>query len=275
MTEWRDGRGPRDLARGPERPPGTEADLGAGLQVHSIETFGTHDGPGIRVVLFLQGCPFKCVYCHNPDTQACTAEKGRWYDTEEILSLLERQRPYFAGGGGLTVSGGEPTLQADALIELFIEAHARGFHLALDTNGAVWSNAVNRLYDLSDLVILDVKHIDDGWHRKLTGASNCNVLRNAAYRERSGRPLWLRYVLVPGWSDQPEYLAAWARYFSRFSTVQRVELLPYHTFGVHKYDALGMPYALPAVEPPSPAQVETARAILADYLGEGPELVVG
>lgn len=237
------------------------------LDVHSVETFGTHDGPGIRLVLFLQGCPLRCLYCHNPDTQACRGEQARRYSTAQVLELLERERPYFVGGGGLTVSGGEPTLQAEGLLELFAAAGEGGFHRALDTNGAIWSEAVNRLYDLTDLVILDVKHIDDGRHRLLTGAGNRNVLRNAAYRERSGRPLWLRYVLVPGWTDQHAHLERWARHFAGYRSVERVELLPYHTLGVHKYAALKLPYALEGVAPPTAEQVAAARVVFERYLG--------
>jgi len=236
------------------------------LRVHSIETFGTHEGPGIRLVVFLQGCPLRCVYCHNPDTQACQGEKAHLYTSDEIMEWLERERPFFSRGGGLTVSGGEPTMQVEGLLELFTEAKEKGFHLALDTNGILWSEEVNRLYDLTDLVILDVKHINDGWHRKLTGDSNRNVLLNAAYREQSGKPMWLRYVLVPGWTDQPEYLESWADHFDGYKTVERVELLPYHTLGVHKYAALGRPYALTGVQPPSREQVEAARAIFARHL---------
>jgi pyruvate formate lyase activating enzyme len=236
------------------------------LLVHSIETFGTHDGPGIRLVVFLQGCLLQCLYCHNPDTQPCTSELARKYTSDQILDLLERERPFFARSGGLTVSGGEPTLQVEGLLELFPQAHSRRFHLALDTNGVIASPEVDRLYDITDLVILDVKHIDDAWHRRLTGCGNVNVLRNAAYREQTGKPMWLRYVLVPGWSDQPEFLLAWARHFAEYRSVERVELLPYHTLGVHKYAALGRPYGLPNVLPPSKKSVEQAREIFSGYL---------
>ncbi len=243
------------------------------LKVHSVETFGTHDGPGIRLVLFLQGCAFRCVYCHNPDTQSCANDQGTPYSTEQVLRLLEKQRSYFRNRGGLTVSGGEPTLQADELITLFAAAKERGFHLALDTSGAVWSPAVNRLYDLTDLVILDVKHIDDAWHRKITGAGNRNTLRNADYREHSGKPLWLRYVLVPGWTDQPEFIEAWARHFSGYRTLERVEVIPYHTFGVHKYAAMGLRYPLRGVVPPTAEQVDRAVGIIAHHLGQIPQLI--
>lgn len=234
------------------------------LRVHSIETFGTHEGPGIRLVLFLQGCPLRCVYCHNPDTQSPDGEGAKSYTSEEILHILERQRPYFGRHGGLTVSGGEPTLQAEGVLELF--RAAADFHRALDTNGVIESALVHELYDITDLVILDVKHIDDAWHRRITGSGNGSVLRNADYREASGKPMWLRYVLVPGWTDQPEFLEVWARHFARFRTVERVEILPYHTLGVHKYEAMGRPYALQGVVPPLPRQIEKARAIFARHL---------
>jgi pyruvate formate lyase activating enzyme len=236
------------------------------LRVHSIETFGTHEGPGIRLVVFLQGCPLRCLYCHNADTQALEGEGSELYANAQILDLLERQRPFFSRGGGLTVSGGEATLQAEPLLELFTEARANGFHVTLDTSGILFSPAVNRLYDLADLVILDVKHMDDGWHRRLTGGGNANVLRNAAYREQTGKPLWLRYVLVPGWTDQPEHVEAWARHFAGYQSIERIEILPYHTLGVHKYAALGRTYALDGVPPPTPAQVDATRKIFARYL---------
>ncbi len=235
------------------------------LRVHSIETFGTHEGPGIRLVLFLQGCPLRCVYCHNPDTQPVEGGVAADYTSGQILEILERQRPFYRNGG-LTASGGEPTLQAEGVMELFALARERGFHTALDTNGVIWSALVNRLYDGTDLVILDVKHIDDAWHRRITGSGNENVLKNAAYREQSGRPMWLRYVLVPGWTDQPEHLEGWARHFAGYRSIERVEILPYHTLGVYKYEALGRPYALFGVKPPTAEQVEAARAIFAPYL---------
>ncbi len=242
------------------------------LKVHSVETFGTHDGPGIRLVVFLQGCPLRCVYCHNPDTQPLSTNKTKEYSVEEIIELLEKQRPYFKQKGGLTVSGGEPTVQAEQLVELFIQAKARGFHVALDTNGVIFSEKVKQLYDLTDIVILDVKHINNDWHRKLTKGSNENVLRNAEYRELSGKPLWLRYVLVPGWTDQPQYLEEWAQFFKDYKTLERVEILPYHTLGVHKYEALGMNYELTGVETPTNQQVADAKKIFETYL---PNVVIG
>ncbi|MCC6711416.1 MAG: pyruvate formate lyase-activating protein [Candidatus Pacebacteria bacterium] len=236
------------------------------MLVHSIETFGTHDGPGIRLVVFTQGCLFACAYCHNPDSQPLKTKQAKEVTTAEILQLLEKEKPYFGKTGGLTVSGGEPTVQATAIKELFQAAQQAGFHTTLDTCGAIYKQDINQLYDLADLVMLDVKHIDETWHQKLTGHSNKNVLKNAAYREQTGKPMWLRYVLVPGWTDQPEYLEQWAKYFSDFKTVERVELLPYHTLGVYKYAELGLPYKLAGVEPATKEQAEQAKAIFDQYL---------
>lgn len=242
------------------------------LRLHSLETFGTHDGPGIRLVLFTQGCPLRCVYCHNPDTQAYQTAESKVFTTADIMELLEKQRPYFAHGGGLTVSGGEPTAQTEALIELFTAAKAAGFHVALDTNGVFFSPEVNQLYDLTDVVILDVKHINDRWHQKVTGGSNVPVLQNAAYREQTGKELWLRYVLVPGWTDQPEYIEQWAKTFADYKSLKRVEILPYHTMGVHKYKSLGIPYVLEGVVPPKTESIEKTKQIMEQYL---PNVIVG
>lgn len=236
------------------------------LHVHSIETFGTADGPGIRLVVFLQGCQWNCLYCHNPDAKLLKSKVSKEYSVDDILDLLEKQRPYFRDKGGLTVSGGEPTLQAAELILLFQACREQGFHTAVDTNGAIVSDQVKQLYDLADLIILDVKHIDEAGHRKLTGASLSTVLANANYREHSGKPMWLRYVLVPGYNDQPEVVEAWAKFFANYKTVERVDILPYHTLGVHKYEALGIPYQLEGVEPPDEATIERVKKTFEKYL---------
>lgn len=237
------------------------------LKIHSIDTFGTHDGPGIRLVVFVQGCPFHCVYCHNPDTQDLKTTKMQLIGTDDIIALLKKEKDYFGQTGGLTISGGEPTLQAHDLIPLFKECHKQGFNTCLDTCGAIFNEEVNQLYDLTDIVMLDVKHIDPTLHQKITGFSNENTLKNAAYREASGKTMWLRYVLVPGWSDQVEHLEAWAKYFANYQTLQRVEIIPYHKLGVFKYEALGRPYQLEGVEPPSKTETAKAKQIFIKYLG--------
>lgn len=240
------------------------------LKIHSIETFGVHDGPGIRLVIFAQGCPFRCLYCHNPDTQDLETEQTKTKTIAEILDLLEREKPYFGKNctqGGLTISGGEPTLQAKVLTSLFKKAKERGFHTCLDSCGAIVSKAVEELYRFTDLLLLDVKHIDADWHRKLVGQSNAKVLENAKIREKSGREMHLRYVLVPGWTDQEKHLIAWAKYFSHFKTVSKVEILPYHELGKHKYQELGREYHLADTKAPSKEEIAKAKNIFTEYLG--------
>lgn len=235
------------------------------LSVHSVETFGTQDGPGIRLVIFTQGCNFRCLYCHNPDTQESVGQ-AKPMETSEIIELLERQRPYLKNGGGLTVSGGEPTLQIDGMIDLFIKAKAAGFHTCLDSNGSIYTDQLRELYQVTDLLLLDVKHIDPTIHQKLTGQSNENVLKAAALRESLQSPMWLRYVLVPGWTDQEEYIKSWAQHFQAYQTVEKVEILPYHSMGVFKYEALHRPYYLEDVEPPTPAVINQAKEWMEAYL---------
>ena len=233
------------------------------LQVHSIETLGTHEGPGIRLVVFLQGCNINCLYCHNPDTKSLAG--GREMTVSEILELAERQRPYFGDNGGVTISGGEPTLKANELIVLFGELKKRGIHTALDTNGTIDTGAVRELYALTDLLLLDIKHINNIWHRKITDTTNDVVMRMAKYREESGLPVWLRYVLLPGYTDQEEYLLEFGRIFTDFGTVERLEILPYHTLGVQKYEALSESYQLVGVTAPSLSAVKRARDVLLKY----------
>lgn len=235
------------------------------LRIHSIETFGTADGPGIRLVVFTQGCLFRCLYCHNPDSQPIESDAAHELKLDDLLLRLENERPYFKQTGGVTFSGGEPTVQAKTLLEFFPAISAARFHITLDTCGAIHDQTVRSLYDQTDLVILDVKHIDPEKHLQLTGHSIDTVLANAAYRESTHKPLWLRYVLVPGYTDQLEALEKWAQTFTQYQSVERVELLPYHTLGVHKYAQLGRPYPLVGVQPPTAEQIHQAEVILKQY----------
>ena len=236
----------------------------ASLRVHSLETMGAQDGPGLRLVVFTQGCHMRCVYCHNPDT--LSLEGGSVIAVDELVARALRQKRYFGTNGGVTISGGEPTLHRESLLLLFRALHAEGIHTCLDTNGLIFDDALKALYAETDLVLLDIKHIDDAAHRRLTGVSNEVPLQAAAYRESTGKPLWLRYVLVPGWSDQPEFLEAWANHFSTYKSVERVEILPYHQLGVHKWSSLGMTYKLEGVQPPDQAARERAKSIFSRHL---------
>lgn len=235
------------------------------LSVHSIETFSTNDGPGIRLVVFIQGCNFRCLYCQNPDTQPLTSNKAKRISSKAILKTLQNQKPYFKNQGGLTISGGEPLLQANKIIKLFKLVKAHGFHTAIDTNGSIFSSTSKKLFDLADLVILDVKHINNTWHQKLTGASNINVLKSAGYREATKKPMWLRYVLVPGFTDQQKYIHQWGQHFQPYKTIEKVEIIPYHTLGLHKYTELGQKNPLPGTKPPTKHQTQTTKEILSKY----------
>jgi len=234
------------------------------MRIHSIETFGTHEGPGIRLVVFLQGCNLCCAYCHNPDT--INLKGGREMSVSEIMTLLTEQKPYFSNGGGLTISGGEPTLQAAELIKLFTEVKKAGYNTALDTNGTILTADVKKLLSLTDLALIDLKHIDSTWHQKLTGQGNETVLKTIEFREDSQQVFWIRYVLVTGWTDQVKYLEQLAKYLSQFKYLERLEILPYHNLGVHKYKELGLEYRLKDVTPATIQDVERAADIFKKYL---------
>ena len=232
--------------------------------VHSFESFGTVDGPGIRFVVFLQGCPMRCLYCHNPDTWQVGA--GKQYTAQEVAANALKYKSYFAGGGGVTVSGGEPMLQAEFVTEIFTILKSNGVHTALDTSGIMFNRldkeVVDKLLSVTDLVLLDIKHIEDNEHFKLTGHSNVNVLAFAKYLSDIGKDTWIRHVLVPGITDDDRYLNALAQFISQLKTVKKVEVLPYHTMGVNKYEKLGKKYALEGVQAPEKERVENAKNIL-------------
>lgn len=233
------------------------------LRVHSYESMGTFDGPGLRLVVFLQGCNFRCLYCANPDTiEACG---GQPTPPEEILRMAVDQRPFFGRRGGVTFSGGEPTFQARALVPLLRMLREEGIHTCTDTNGSLWNPDVEELFTLADLVLLDVKQANPERHRLLTGRDNAQTLRTAAWLEEHGKPFWLRYVLVPGYSDAEEDIRALGRELGGYGSLQRVELLPYHTLGVHKYEAMGLEYRLRDVRENTPEELDRAAALLREY----------
>lgn len=233
------------------------------LRVHSIETFGTHEGPGIRVVVFLQGCHLRCLYCHNPDTWAIKG--GKEMENKYILDLLDRAGPYFKEKGGLTVSGGEPLVQRAQLISLFTEAKKKGFNTVLDTNGSILDDFSKRLLEVTDLVLLDIKHINNKVHEQLTQISNEVPLKFAEYCRGIKKDVWLRYVLVPGVTDQAEHLHQWGKQFENYSNIKRVEILPYHTLGVYKYKELGIDYALKNVASPTVESINKTQSIFREY----------
>lgn len=214
--------------------------------------------------MFLQGCNFRCLYCANPDTIDLKGE-SRETDPEEIVRMAMSQKAFFGKKGGVTFSGGEPTLQAKALIPLFRRLKEQGIHICVDTNGSIWNEDVEELLGLTDLVLLDVKEFDDSRHRALTERSNAQTLRTAGWLEQNGRPFWMRYVLVPGHSSFEEDIRALGRHFKDFRMIQRVEILPYHTLGVHKYEAMGKKYRLEGVKENTPEQLDAAKRIFDEY----------
>lgn len=233
-------------------------------RVHSFESFGTVDGPGIRFVVFMQGCPMRCLYCHNPDTWV--KEGGKEYSAEEVAANALKYKSYFSGGGGVTVSGGEPMLQAAFVEELFTILKNNDIHTALDTSGIMFRadnpHAYDSLLKVTDLVLLDIKHIDGAHHKELTGHANENILAFAKYLSDMDKPVWIRHVLVPEYTDDDTYLNRLADFIKTLKNVKKVEVLPYHTMGVTKYERLGKEYPLKGVEPPSKERVANARAIL-------------
>lgn len=233
------------------------------LRMHSLETFGTHDGPGVRMVVFVQGCQFRCLYCQNPD--ALDVKGGTLVEIDELVERAVRQKSYFGKVGGVTVSGGEPLLQRSKLITFFKQLQEKGINTCLDTNGRLNNLQVHELLDYTDLILLDVKHINDEIHHQLTGLTNKNTLDLAAYRESTGKRMWLRYVLVPGWTDQEQYLEEWGQRFAGYKTVERVEILPFHQLGLHKWQLLGMDYPLIDTPTPSPEIKQQALTIFRKY----------
>lgn len=232
-------------------------------RIHSYESFGTVDGPGIRFVVFMQGCPMRCKYCHNPDTW--NADGGREVTAEEVAAEALKYKSYFAERGGVTVSGGEPLMQLDFLIELFTLLKRKNIHTCVDTSGICFDGndpRYERLLALTDLFLLDVKHIADEAHRELTGRSNEKPLAFARYLNAHKKPMWIRHVLVPGLTDDDGALRELRAFLDTLECVERVEVLPYHTMGVQKYRALGRAYPLEGVRPPSPERVDNAKRIL-------------
>ncbi|KGL49739.1 pyruvate formate-lyase-activating protein [Porphyromonas cangingivalis] len=234
------------------------------IRVHSFESMGTFDGPGLRLVVFLQGCNFKCLYCANPDTIPI-GSGGKLIPIEEILRRAISEKPFFGKRGGVTFSGGEPTVQAKELIPLCRMLKANGIHICIDTNGSISNDHVRELISLVDMVLLDCKEFDPIRHKAITQRENTQVLKTAEYLASIGKPVRLRYVLVPGYTDFTEDLEAWGAHFSQYKNIDRVEVLPYHTYGKHKYESMGSEYLLEAVREPSPEEIDSAKAILSKY----------
>lgn len=235
-------------------------------RVHSVESFGSVDGPGVRYIIFLQGCHMRCKYCHNPETWSM--EGGSMQTPQEAFDKAYRYHNYWKNKGGITVSGGEALLQIDFVTELFKIAHANGVNTTLDTSGNPFTpeepfiSKFNELMKYTDLFMLDIKQIDDNKHKELTGWTNNNILQLAEYLSDNGKDMWIRNVLVPGYTDDEEDLIKLRDFVKGLKTVKRFEVLPYHTLGVFKWENLGIPYSLEGVKPPTKELIEKANNIL-------------
>ncbi len=235
-------------------------------RIHSFESFGTVDGPGIRFVLFLQGCPLRCQYCHNPDTWA--KDGGKEITVEEVLKHYAANAPFYKNGG-ITVTGGEPLLQMDFVLELFTAAKAKGIHTCIDTSGITFQREnpavvekFDKLMEVTDLVMLDIKHIEPEAHKVLTGASNKNVLDFANYLAEKKIPVWVRHVVVPTLTDSEEEWKKLGEFLATLPNLQALDVLPYHTLGVKKYESLGIDYPLKGIEPLDRAEAVRARKLI-------------
>ena len=241
--------------------------------IHSIETFGTVDGPGVRFVVFFQGCPMRCQYCHNPDTWEMS--KGKEKSVDEILAMFERNRTFYKTGG-ITATGGEPMVQMDFLLELFSKAKEKGVHTCLDTSGIMFAEdreseafaKIEKLMEVTDLVMLDIKHIESEAHQNLTGQDNEKILAFARYLDEKKKPVWIRHVVVPGITYKEESLEKVGAFLKTLSNVEKLEVLPYHTLGENKYENMGMEYPLKGVPQLSKEEATNAEKVIRKAWGK-------
>lgn len=231
--------------------------------IHSIESFGTVDGPGIRFVVFMQGCPMRCLYCHNPDTWNCSENKKM--SVNEILNKYESVKE-FLKNGGLTVTGGEPLVQIDFVTELFKKSKEKGIHTALDTSGVLFNKnktaKIDELLKYTNLVLLDIKHINNEEHIKLTKYPNTNILEFANYLSVKNIPVWIRHVVVPSVTDKEEYLAELGKFLASLNNVKALDILPYHNMAISKYESLNINYPLKNIPALTKEQAVNARNII-------------
>ncbi len=230
--------------------------------IHSLETFGTVDGPGVRFVVFFQGCPMRCLYCHNPDSW--TTEENKLYSADEIIKKYESVKEFCKGG--ITATGGEPTMQMEFLIELFKLAKEKSIHTALDTCGILFNKNKEKSFDelmkYTDLVMLDIKHINDEEHKKLTQCSNKNILDFARYLSDKKIPTWIRHVVVPEITYNEKYLKELGEFLSALKNIKALDILPYHDMAIPKYENLGLEYKLKNTPPLTKEQALNARSII-------------
>ena len=244
--------------------------------IHSIETFGTVDGPGVRFVVFFQGCPMRCQYCHNPDTWEMS--DGKEKSADEILEMFERNRAFYRTGG-ITATGGEPMVQMDFLLELFIKAKEKGIHTCLDTSGIMFPEnreceafeKIEQLMAVTDLVMLDIKHMESAAHQNLTGHDNQKILAFASYLDEKKKPVWIRHVVVPGITYKEGALEKLGTFLKSLSNVEKLEVLPYHTLGENKYENMGLEYLLKGIPQLSKEEAKLAEEMIRKAWGKEPD----
>lgn len=233
-------------------------------RIHSLESFGTVDGPGVRFVAFMQGCPLRCQFCHNPDTWDPHGKCQYELEPQQLLDEVVKYRS-FIKSGGVTVSGGEPLMQAEFVAEFFRLCHAEGLHTALDTSGAIITGRVNDVLDNTDLVLLDVKTMDAELYPRLTGVQQTNNLAFLDMLEQRQLPTWIRHVVVPGLTDNDGWLRRLGEHVAKYDCVQKIEILPYHTLGEYKYEKLGLKYKLQGVPAMTAQRAQEIREFMAEY----------
>ena len=229
-------------------------------RIHSFESFSTLDGPGVRFVIFLQGCPLRCKYCHNRDTR--DPKLGQVYTVDEVVKKITNYKEYMGDKGGVTVSGGEPLLQIDFVIELFKKLKAKGIHTTLDTSGFIDVENLKDLLDYTDLVLLDIKEMDDDTHKNLIGVSNEKILKFAKHLSDNNIPMWIRHVLVPGITDSEKHLKALNKFIKTLKSVEKVEVLGYHWLGKEKWELMGEKHPLEGVQEASDEDISKAEKLL-------------
>lgn len=231
--------------------------------VHSYESFGTKDGPGIRFVLFVQGCPLRCLYCHNVDLWNVKDRKIE-ATPQEVFEQIKKVKN-FIRTGGVTISGGEPLTQPDFILEIFKQCKEEGIHTALDTSGYIFTQRAKKVLEYVDLVLLDIKHINPEKYKVLTSVNLAPTLKFAEYLHEIKKPVWLRYVLVPGYTDDEEDLHEWAKYCQKFDNVERVDILPFHQMGTPKWELMKKQYLLKDNPTPTRELIDKAESIFESY----------
>jgi len=229
-------------------------------RLHSIETFGAVDGPGIRTVFFMQGCPARCAYCHNPDSWKVGA--GRDVEVDELVHRAKRGSAYYGKEGGVTFSGGEPLMQGEFLLEAIKAIKAEGFHVALDTSGTYLDEHSEAVIDAVDLILLDIKHVDPDEFKNLTGREQDMLYPLIDMINRLGKPVWIRQVIMPGYNDTEAYIESLNAFLKQIKTIEKIELLGYHSMAVKKYEKLGMEYRLKDMKPMDKTRLQELKALV-------------